>query len=350
MKARIMLFTLLLPGLILVACGGAVAPEAEIEPTSGPGKLVIYSGRSETLIQPLIDQFRTATGIEVEVRYGSTAELAGVLMEEGANSPADVFYAQDPGGLGAVAAAGLLQPLPDNLIATVPERFHAADGAWVGISGRARVVVYNTEAITDPATQLPADIYDFVDPVWDNRIGWAPTNASFQAMVTAMRQVWGEEKTRAWLMGVEANHPLSYESNTPVVESVGAGEIDVGFVNHYYLYRFLAEQGETFPARNYFEPGGGPGSLILVSGVGLLKTATHPDNARRFIEFLLSPTGQQYFAAETFEYPVVEAGVTLPAALPPLAELEATAAHISLADLADLAGTQEMLIDLGIIE
>ncbi len=350
MKAKIILFTLLLTAVSLIACGSAAAPEVAPSPTSGPGKLVIYSGRSETLIQPLIDQFRTATGIEVEVRYGSTAELAGVLMEEGANSPADLFYAQDPGGLGAVAAAGLLQPLPDALLSLAPERFRAADGTWLGISGRARVVVYNTGAITDPATQLPADIYDFVDPAWQGRLGWAPTNASFQAMVTAMRQLWGEEKTRAWLTGVQANHPLSFESNTPIVESVGAGEIDAGLVNHYYLHRFLAEQGETFPARNYFLPGGGPGSLILVSGVGMLNSAAHADNARRFIEFLLSPTGQQYFATETFEYPVIEAGVTLPATLPPLAELEATAAHVPLADLTDVAGTQELLIDLGIIE
>ena len=195
MKARIILFTLLLAGLNLVACGGASAqrsasgPQSAGGPTSGPGKLVIYCGRSETLIQPLIDQFRAATGIEVEVRYGSTAELAGVLMEEGANSPADLYYAQDPGGLGAVAAAGLLQPLPDALLSAAPERFRAADGAWLGISGRARVVVYNTEAITNPVTQLPTDIYDFVDPAWEGRLGWAPTNASFQAMVTAMRQV-----------------------------------------------------------------------------------------------------------------------------------------------------------------
>lgn len=350
MKARIILFTLWLTVLSLVACSGATAPEAEIEPTSGPGKLIIYSGRSETLIQPLIDQFRAATGIEVEVRYGSTAELAGVLMEEGANSPADIFYAQDPGGLGAVAAAGLLQPLPDTLLGAAPERFRAGDGAWVGISGRARVVVYNTEAITDPATQLPADIYDFVDPAWEGRLGWAPTNSSFQAMVTAMRQVWGEEKTRAWLTGVQANHPLSFEGNTPIVEAVGAGEIDAGLVNHYYLHRFLAEQGESFPARNQFLPGGGPGSLILVSGVGVLNSAANVDSAHRFIAFLLSAEGQQYFATETFEYPVVETGVTLPATLPPLAEVEATAAHIPLADLTDVAGTQEMLIDLGIIE
>jgi iron(III) transport system substrate-binding protein len=366
MKNRIVFIVLLLMAAgALVACGGGAAPEATVsapltestsapaEPTSAPaepGNLTIYSGRSETLIQPLVDQFAAETGIEVEVRYGSTAEMAGVLLEEGGNSPADIFYAQDPGGLAAVQAAGLFQPLPEALLSNVPARFKSEDGAWVGVSGRARVVAYNTEAITDPAAQLPADIYDFTNAEWANRLGWAPSNASFQAMVTAMRQVWGEEKTTAWLQGIQANSPVVFEGNAPIVEAIGAGEIDAGFVNHYYLYRFLAEQGESFPARNYFLPGGGPGSLIMVSGAGILNSSDQVDNARRFIEFLLSPAGQQYFATETFEYPVIESEVTLAPSLPPLAELDAVAADVPLADLADVQGTQDLLIELGIIE
>lgn len=346
--------------VVVVACNspsGATTGVEELPATVSangtggeePGKLVIYSGRSETLVQPIIDQFKEATGIDVQVRYGSTSEIAGVLLEEGANSPADIFYAQDPGGLGAVQAAGLLQSLPDSTLSLVPDRFRAEDGAWVGISGRGRVVVYNTEAITDPAAELPDDIYDFVDPKWAGRIAWAPTNGSFQAMVTGMRVIWGEEKTREWLQGIQANNPLAFEGNTPVVEAVASGEADVGFVNHYYLYRFLAEQGEGFTARNYFLPGGGPGSLLMVSGAGILKNAANADNAQRFIDFLLSVPGQQYFASQTNEYPVVE-GVALPTSLPPLSELDAIAPDISLADLADLQGTQDLLIELGIIE
>ncbi len=314
-----------------------------------PGRLVIYSGRSESLIQPIIDQFAAATGIQVEVRYGSTSEMAGVLLEEGANSPADIFYAQDPGGLGAVSQAGLLAPLPAELLARVPARFAAEDGSWVGISGRARVVVYNTSVITDPATELPQDIFDFIDPAWNGRIGWAPTNGSFQAMVTAMRSVWGDEKTAEWLTGIQANNPVVYDGNTPIVSGVAAGEVDVGFVNHYYLYRFLAEEGESFPARNQFLTSGGPGSLIMVSGAGILNTAPNAANAQRFMDFMLSTPAQQYFAAQTYEYPVVE-GVAVSGGIPPLADLDSIALNISLADLADLAGTQDMLFDLGIIE
>ncbi len=345
-SSRMFLFiSLLAATLALAACGatGAEAPEATAE------TLTIYSGRSESLVQPIIDQFQEATGIPVEVRYGSTAEMAGVLLEEGGNSPADLFYAQDPGGLGAVQAAGLLAPLPEEMLAKVPERFRAETGDWIGISGRARTVVYNTDVITDPGTQLPADIFDFVDPQWNGRIGWAPSNGSFQAMVTAMRATWGDEKTRAWLSGIQANNPTIYPNNTPIVAGVAGGEVDIGFVNHYYLYRFLSEEGESFAARNHFLPGGGPGSLIMVSGAGILKSADNAEGAQAFINFLLSLPGQQYFAAQTFEYPLIE-GVALAPGLPPLAELDAVALDIPLSDLADLQGTQDMLLELGIIE
>jgi iron(III) transport system substrate-binding protein len=264
-------------------------------------------------------------------------------------APQISFMPRTPGGLGALQSAGLLRTLPEGTLNQVSDRFRAADGTWVGISGRARVVAYNTQSIPDPAAELPADIYDFIDPKWRGRIGWAPTNGSFQAMVTGMRSAWGEEITRQWLQGIQANQPIVYEGNTPLVAAVASGEVEVGFVNHYYLYRFLSEQGDGFGARNYFLPGGGPGSLIMVSGVGILENAANPENAQRFIDFLLSLPGQQYFTSQTFEYPVID-DVSLPPSLPPLADLDALAPDISLTDLADLKGTQDLLIELGIIE
>jgi iron(III) transport system substrate-binding protein len=315
---------------------------------AGAGRLVVYSGRSESLVDPIIQQFAAETGIQVDVRYGGTAELAATLLEEGQNSPADVFFAQDPGGLGAVAAAGMLSPLPDAILQRVPPRYAASNGEWVAISGRARVVAYNTDMITDPSNELPGDLWGFTEPAWNGRIGWAPTNGSFQAMLTGMRAIWGDEQTADWLRGIQANNPLVYPNNTTTLTGVAAGEVAVGFVNHYYLYRFLAEEGEGFRARNYFLPGGGPGSLVMVSGAGILDTAANRENAERFLAFLLSEPGQEYFAAETFEYPLVE-GVATSAELPPLAELDAVAADIDLAQMADLAGTVQMLSDLGIL-
>lgn len=349
MKKNLLLIVLAL--MMLVACQSETSTDSETTTTENnneePQTLVIYSGRSESLVQPIIDQFSEATGIEVEVRYGGTAEMAGVLLEEGENSPADLFYAQDPGGLGAVGDAGLLASLPEPLLNTVPERFVSANSNWIGISGRARVVVYNTETLTPD--DLPDDLWGFTEPEWNGRLGWAPSNGSFQAMVTAMRSEWGDERTAEWLTAIQANNPTVYPKNTPIVAGVAAGEVEVGLVNHYYLYRFLAEEGESFTARNYFLPSGGPGSLIMVSGAGILESSSNKENAQKFIEFLLSIPGQQYFASQTYEYPVID-GVNIATGLTPLSELDATAVNLPLSAMADLQGTQDMLFDLGIIE
>lgn len=320
--------------------------EVPVNVPADPGSLVIYSGRSEALVGPIIAQFSEATGIQVEVKYGSTAEIAATLLEEGTNSPADIFFAQDPGGLGAVTNANLFAPLPEDVLNQVPARFRSANGTWVGISGRARVVVYNTAAV-QPA-DIPVDIFDFTDPKWSGRIGWAPTNGSLQAMVTAMRTEWGDERTREWLTGIQANNPVVFEGNAPIVEAAAAGEIDVGFVNHYYLYRFLREQGEGFGARNAFLTGSGPGSLIMAAGAGRLASGKNEANALRFLQFMLSPVAQQYFSGQTFEYPLVE-GVVTQAGLVPLAELESSALEVDMADLHDLQGTLVLMRETGVL-
>jgi iron(III) transport system substrate-binding protein len=302
--------------------------------------LIVYSGRSESLVGPVIDQFETASGIDVEVRWGGTAALAATLLEEGGNSPADIFFAQDPGGLGAVI--DLFVPLPETVLNQVEPRFRDPAGRWVGISGRARTVVYNTETLS--LEDLPPDLWGFTDPSWKGRLGWAPTNTSFQTMVTAMRALWGEAETRLWLEKVLENEPVAYEKNTPIVAAVGAGEVEIGFVNHYYLFRFLQEEGATFSARNYYLTGAGPGNLVLVAGAGILETGRNKEAAQKFIAYLLSPVAQQYFATQTFEYPLVE-GVVTPRELPPLDSL--LTAEVDLSQLTDLQGTVALLQDVG---
>ena len=150
-----------------------------------------------------------------------------------------------------------LAELPDDVLDRVDERFRDGDGRWVGTSGRARVIVYNTDELTED--EVPDSVFDLTDPKWKGKVGLPPTNASFQAFVTAMRLEVGDERTRQWLEDLKANDPKFYERNTPVVEAVAAGEIEVGLVNHYYLYLVKAEQGEDAPIANNYLPGRRPG-------------------------------------------------------------------------------------------
>jgi iron(III) transport system substrate-binding protein len=337
---------LLVVALLVSACQAVPAPSPTTAETAGAtvaagtsgagDKLVIYSGRSENLVAPLMERFTQETGIPVEVRYGGTAELAATILEEGENSPADVFFAQDAGSLGALAEAGRLTVLPDDLLNKVDARFRSPNGAWVGASGRARTLVYNTERVQE--SDLPQSVLDLTGPQWKDKVGWAPTNASFQSFVTAMRQ---------WLEAMLANGVQSFDNNAAIVEAVGRGEILGGLVNHYYLYRFLQEQGDSFPARNYFFPDGGADALINIAGVGVLDSSDNQANALAFASYLLENGAQQYFAEETGEYPLV-AGVASGAWLTPIDQLNPP--QLDLGDLSDLQGTLELLQEVGALQ
>jgi len=312
-------------------------------------ELIIYSGRSRELVAPILEQFDEENeDIVVRVRYGETAQLAALILEEGQRSPADVFFAQDAGALGALVEGDRLVRLPDALLERVPESYRSPDGWWTGVTGRARAVVYNTNRV-NPA-DLPDSIIDFTDPTWKGRLGWAPTNGSFQAFVTAMRVRLGEERTAEWLRGIRANEPKVYPKNSVIVRAVGAGEVDAGFVNHYYLYRFLAEDPD-FPAENYYTPGGDVGSLVNVAGIGLVAgrdadDQRHHEASLRLARHLLSEHAQRHFARETYEYPLIGA-VEAADRLTPLAEIDPP--DIDLSDLRDLRGTLRLLRETGVL-
>lgn len=298
----------LLAAAAVAGCGG----------DGSDGPITVYSGREEELVAPLFDRFTESTGIDVEVRYGDSAELAATIAEEGDNSPADVFFAQDPGSLGAVDAQ--LAELPSETLDRVAERFRDADGRWVGTSGRVRVLVYNTERVEED--QLPSSVLELTQPEWQGRVGIAPTNASFQAFVTAMRLSLGDDRTREWLEGMKDNGAKTYERNTPIVEAVASGEIDVGLVNHYYLALVLEEQPDA-PIANHLFEAGDPGTLVSVAGAGVLSTTDQEDDAEAFVEFLLSDDAQRFYVdeAEENEYPLVD-GIDPPEGLVPLDEID----------------------------
>lgn len=332
-------FAVALAAMLLVASLGLTSHVAAADP------LVVYSGRAEPLVGPLFQRFTEQTGIEVNVRYGNTAELASTILEEGRNTRADVFFAQDAGALGALAAHNRLKVLPGELLEKVPAGARSASGHWIGASGRARVVAYNVDKVSP--SDLPDSIWGFTEPAWRGRLGWAPTNASFQAFVTALRVMEGEERAREWLLAIKANEPRVYRNNTLIVDAVGRGEIDAGFVNHYYLFRFLAERGEEFPVRHHHTRGDA-GALVNVAGAGILDTTTKDEAALAFLEFLVSEETQLYFATSTYEYPLAHTDdIELHPLVVPLDEIESP--QVALDSLEDLEGTLDMLLETGVL-
>ena len=326
---RLILFNVALPMLLLFTLIGRVHADT----------LTLYSGRSKSLVEPIIQQFEKETGIEVKVNYGNTTQLAAALLTEGEKSPAALFWAQDAGALGAVSKKGLFAKLPESIEMKVPSSFRHSDGFWVATSGRARVLAYSPKRVK--MEELPQSVFDLTQPIWKDRVGWAPRNASFQAFVTAMRVQVGEERTEEWLRGMKANGAKTYAKNTPIIEALAAGEIDIGLPNHYYLLRFK-KGNSNFPVAQTFFKASDPGNLVNVAGIGLLKSSQNQETALRFVEFLLSAKAQQFFVSEVFEYPVIE-GVIPNANLVPLSELLQLAPAFNLNEMDDLEGTLKLL-------
>lgn len=326
------------------AAAGGVASKAFAQDSTpaGDASLVIYCGRSEGLVGGLIPNIEAATGLKLDVRFGNTAELAAQILEEGDNSPAGLYFGQDAGALGALAKEGRFAAIPEETLAKVDERFRSPDGVWTGVSGRARVLVYNPN-VTDPAT-LPASIYDL--PTAEvGSMGWAPTNASFQTYVTALRVVDGEDGAKSWLEAMIDAGTETYEGNNPILNAVAEEEITVGLINHYYLYQARKENPEI-AAENYYFPNGDIGSLINVAGVGVIAGSGQEEAANLVVDYLLSDEAQTYFAQETSEYPLV-AGIETIADLPPIESLESP--DLDLTELDDLEGTITLLTEVGLI-
>lgn len=327
--------------LLLAACGGNEGDEG----TEGAGEpetegITLYSGRIAPLIGPAIDLYEAEADRDVQVRFGDSAPLASTIVEEGENSPADAFFAQDAGSLGVLAEKGLLEPLPERILERVPRRFRADDGTWVGVAGRARVIAYNTERVTE--SELPASPLELTGLEWEGRVGWAPSNASFQAFVTALRVTEGEDVTREWLEGMVANGAQAYPSNVPIRDAIAAGEVDVGLINHYYVAQAIREQGEDYPVAAHYPPG--IGSLINVAGIGVLAASDRKEEAIEFVDFMLSEPAQEYFAQSSEEYPL--AGDTEPdGLLLPLRRIPAP--RVDLTRISDLEGTLELLRETG---
>lgn len=322
--------------LALTGCAAGAADEE--------GKLTVYVGRDEELVAPLIEQFEEETGIEVEARYAATPELTALLLEEGEQTPAQVFLSQDAGALGALADADLAAEIPAELADLIPEGFTSQDDSWIGVTGRARVIAYDGEQLSE------ADVPDTVDALvgeqWNGQVAFAPGNASFQSFITALRVLEGEDAAAEWVAGIAANAPELTENNLASLDLVNTGQAQLGLINHYYWFRQAAEVGaENMRAQLKFLPGD-PGGIVNVTGAAILQGAADDPDALAFIEFLVSEQAQQYFVEETFEYPLLP-GIDAPEGLPAIDSL--VNPGLDLSDLDSVEESQRLLADNGLI-
>ena len=324
-----------IPGV--TACGGESGGGGDDD------ALVVYSGRNRDLVGPLLDRYQEQTGNKLSIRYGESPDLAATLLEEGGNTPADVFFSQDAGALGALQNEDRLARLPRGILGDVDRRFRSREGSWVGVTARARVIAYDKRELE--ASDLPRSVLDLTDEEWRGRVGWAPTNASFESFVTALRKLRGDDAARAWLEGMVENDTKVYTNNIAVRDAIANGEIDAGIINHYYVAEAVAEEGADYPVGLFFPPGGDPGAMVNAAGVGVLEGTERREEALEFVRFLLSREAQTFFAEETKEYPLA-AGVEPDHDLKPLEDIQQPEG-LDLSDLDDLAGTVELIQESG---
>jgi iron(III) transport system substrate-binding protein len=306
------------------------------------GQLVVYSGRSRLLVEPLLQRWAVREGVELRVRYEkSTEALANRLLREGARSEADLFFAQSAGYLALLGERGMLAELEVAETAKVGSHARSPKDLWVATSGRMRVLVYSPERV--PTERLPKSLKELADGRFKGRIGWAPGNASLHAHVSALIELWGGDETRRWLQAMKAQQPVVYPKNSPQVLAVSQAEIDVGWVNHYYLHKLRAKD-PGLKAANAGFIAGDAGNLLMLAGVGIPKNSRRKVLARKLVTFLLSREAQDYFAQTGYEYPVVP-GVPTHSDVPPLG---AGQAAVPQAALTDLSAALEMLRSLGL--
>lgn len=338
MKYLLSLLALLLLGACDSKEGTAGSRPGKPAGSSSVKELTVYSGRKEVYAKPLFELFEKKTGIKIVVKAGKTGALANMLLTEKENSPADIFFAQDSSNLGALSKAGIIEKLPESLLAKVDSRFRSPKGDWVGTSGRARVLVYNKDMVK--AEDLPKSIYDLTDPKWKGKLGWAPKNGSFQSHVTAMLQSEGEVKTIKWLKDMKANGVQDRPKNSPIVKDVADGKLAAGLVNHYYLYKIRKDMKAAEKAENHFFADGDAGMFVNISGVALVKASKKKEAAQQFIDFLLSKEAQEIFKEENFEYPLA-AGIEAYKGLKPLKAINPV--KCDLGSLDNIEATQKAL-------
>ena len=333
---------LLLLTLLALALGVAACGDDDDGSGGDANTLTVYSGRNQDLVGDLLERYQKETGVKLDIRYSDSADLAATLIEEGDNSPADVFFSQDAGALGALQKEGLLAKLPQATLDEVDARYRSTKGMWVGLSARARVIAYDKRELEE--SDLPQSVLDVPDEKWKGRVGWAPTNPSFESFVTALRKLRGEDVARKWLEDMVANDTKAFKNNIAVRDAIANGEVDIGLINHYYVAEAIAAEGKDYPVGVFFPKGGDPGALVNVAGAAILESTKKQPQAQKLVDWLLGRTAQEYFADKTKEYPIA-AGVEPDPALEPLEKIQQP--DIDLSDLEGLAESVALIRDSG---
>ncbi|MBI2330883.1 MAG: extracellular solute-binding protein [Chloroflexi bacterium] len=352
------LFTLLfMMALLLSACGGAATAVSEEQATEVAtatessteaateaaaeisGDLVIYSGRSEPLIQPVIDAFKAKyPNVNVLLKAGSNSELANALIEEKANSQADVFITTELLTVQSLVAEGVFQAYAPAGVDQIPAEFIGEGNLWTGLTRRARVIIYNKDLVAED--EVPASIFDLTDPKWQGQVAAAgSTNGGMQAQIAAMQQLLGDEATEEWLNGLIANEVTFFGGHTDVRKAVGAGEFKIGLVNHYYYHLQLAEGSNV----GVVYPDQGEGEIGLftnATAAAVVNGSKNPAAAQPFLDFLVSAEGQKLFAEQNYEYPLL-AGVALKEGVQPLDGF-----HLADVDVVKAAANFDAMFDL----
>ncbi|MDP9390149.1 MAG: iron ABC transporter substrate-binding protein [Actinomycetota bacterium] len=298
----------------LAACGSDA---------SGAEKLTVYSAQHESLVRAMLEGFTEETGIALEFRDANDSELANQIVQEGEASPADVFLTENSPSIDVVDKAGLLAPLDPSTLEQVGEQYRPESGTWVGFAARSTVLIYNPAEISED--ELPGSMLDLAGPEWQGRVGIAAGGADFQAIVSAVLALQGEDATREWLTGLERNSEI-YASNTAIMKAVDEGEVPVGITYHYYWYRDQAENGLIGDdAKLHYFGNQDPGAFVSISGAGVLASSDQPEEAQRLVAYLTAEAAQEKLAeSSALEY-AVGTGVASAEALPPLESLGAPA-------------------------
>lgn len=312
---------------------------AEASPTVAlDGDLVIYSGRREPLLEPVIEAFEQASGVDVSVKYGSTTELGNALIEEKSNPRADVFVGTDAATAEQLRAMGVFATWDGEALSTIPAAFRANDGSWVGVSGRARVIMYNTDLVGE--ADLPDSVFDLADEAWSGKVAIpSTTNSSFTAWVSSIRKLQGDDAARNLLQALKDNDTEVLTDHTAVRNAVGKGEFALGLVNHYY-YQLEKEAGSPVGVIYPDQADGEVGVLVNAAAASIVEGAPNREAAEAFMTFLLSAGAQQIFAEVNFEYPLVD-GVA-----ETRADVKRGTFRESVVDLAELGAMNETTLDM----